>query len=275
MKQKYTTVLLINNEGNEPKSYKLPTKLIEKSRLIITGACSALALIIIASAVLLVSVIMQSVKNGELNTQIAQMEQDLQLMDSMQIKNKVDNIEKRIYQINNFLQQKGIGIDSSVGGEIPDNREINPNIYGFYEDYTSSLVKEIRNIPLGLPHNGRITSDFGYRRNPYGGSSTEFHSGIDFKGSVGDPVKTTGDGKVILADWKGGFGRTVIVKHDFGYETLYGHMSSLNVMAGQTVRAGDVIGFVGSTGRSTGPHLHYELTRHGNEIDPGDYLHLK
>jgi len=128
-------------------------------------------------------------------------------------------------------------------------------------------------IPSGYPIRGhtRISSFFGYRRNPFGWGF-EFHNGVDFPASYGTPVRATGAGVVVEAGWKGPYGLTVVVDHGYGYRTLYGHLSSIAVRFGQRLERGDRVGLVGSTGRSTGPHLHYSVFRNGGEVNPDRYL---
>lgn len=112
-----------------------------------------------------------------------------------------------------------------------------------------------------------LTSGFGVRRpSVFGG--TRAHLGVDLAAPTGTPIMATSDGVVSEANWRGGYGLFVALEHGGGIETRYGHMSRLNVYGGQQVRKGDVIGFVGSTGRSTGPHLHYEVRMNGQAINP-------
>ncbi len=111
------------------------------------------------------------------------------------------------------------------------------------------------------------TSPYGARLDPFIGRMA-FHPGIDFREAAGTPVRATADGKIEEAAYNGGYGNMVDIDHSNGVVTRYGHMSSLAVSEGQSVRAGDVIGYVGSTGRSTGPHLHYEVRINDEPIDP-------
>ncbi len=123
-------------------------------------------------------------------------------------------------------------------------------------------------IPSRWPLSGRITSPYGWRRSPFGGTKREFHDGLDIAGRVGDPVVATGGGKVVFAGWRSGYGQMVTIDHGYGYRTSYAHNSKILVKVGQTVKRGDVISRVGSTGRSTGPHLHYTVEYNGKIIDP-------
>ncbi|MGF1495616.1 MAG: M23 family metallopeptidase [Elainellaceae cyanobacterium] len=116
-----------------------------------------------------------------------------------------------------------------------------------------------------------ISSKFGLRPNPFG-RGYELHQGIDFPGPVGTPVYTTAAGVVKTAEYSGGYGYHVVIDHGYGYSTLYAHLSDLAVVTGTSVDQGELIGYLGSTGRSTGPHLHYSVVRNGAAVDPLGYL---
>ncbi|MGC4037982.1 MAG: M23 family metallopeptidase [Chitinophagaceae bacterium] len=114
----------------------------------------------------------------------------------------------------------------------------------------------------------RIASGFGYRIDPIY-KTTKMHPGIDFTAPQGTPIYATADGVIKMAGFSdGGYGNHVIINHGYGYETLYGHMVKVKARAGQKVKRGEVIGYVGSTGKSTGPHCHYEVHKNGQKIDP-------
>ncbi len=127
-------------------------------------------------------------------------------------------------------------------------------------------------IPSRMPVEGvRLSSDFGMRWHPVVGGRRA-HKGVDLAGPVGTPIHATADGVVSKAEWFSSYGLYVAVEHGGAIQTRYGHMSRLNVAAGQRVRKGDVIGFIGSTGRSTGPHLHYEVRVAGEAVNPIPYM---
>lgn len=117
------------------------------------------------------------------------------------------------------------------------------------------------------PVNGPITSNYGYRVHPIRGT-TRLHTGMDFGVGYGVPVLAADNGVVIHSGWCGGYGNTIIIDHGGGFTTLYAHASSLAVNVGQTVKQGQIVSRVGSTGMSTGPHLHFEVRYHGNPINP-------
>jgi murein DD-endopeptidase MepM/ murein hydrolase activator NlpD len=124
---------------------------------------------------------------------------------------------------------------------------------------------------LVRPSSGPITSRFGPRVHPIFGV-VKFHYGIDFGAGAGSPIRAAAAGKVLSAGWIGGYGNTTIIDHGGGMATLYAHQSSFGVSAGQQVSAGQTIGAVGSTGNSTGPHLHFEVRVNGQAVDPAGYL---
>ncbi|HZO05938.1 MAG TPA: peptidoglycan DD-metalloendopeptidase family protein [Solirubrobacterales bacterium] len=123
------------------------------------------------------------------------------------------------------------------------------------------------NHRFSWPVNGPITSPFGYRNDPVLGGN-RLHAGVDIGASSGTPIKAAGDGVVIMAGWNGGYGNFTLIDHGGGLATGYGHQSSIGVRVGQHVSTGEVIGNVGSTGASTGPHLHWEVRVNGTPVDP-------
>lgn len=127
-------------------------------------------------------------------------------------------------------------------------------------------------LPTAWAHLGKINNEFGFRRNPFGGRAYEFHPGMDIDGERGDAVIAPASGTVISAGYKGGYGNMVEIDHGNGLTTRYGHMSKIDVEAGQTITRGTTIGEVGSTGRSTGPHLHFEVRLNDKPINPRLFL---
>lgn len=121
------------------------------------------------------------------------------------------------------------------------------------------------------PVPGRITSNYGYRVNPVTGEY-KLHKGIDYAGNYGDPIKASKSGVVEYSGWITGYGNTIILGHGNGVQTLYPHAQTLDVDYGDTVKQGDVIATVGSTGNSTGPHLHFEIRINGQAVDPLNYI---
>jgi murein DD-endopeptidase MepM/ murein hydrolase activator NlpD len=137
------------------------------------------------------------------------------------------------------------------------------------DDYAHALLA----VPVRKPVIGDVetSSPFGVRRDPFLGRPA-IHTGIDLRGDAGEPVRATATGSVTIAGRRGGYGNVVEIGHGNGLATRYGHLSEIDVKVGQTVRIGEVVGKIGSTGRSTGPHLHYETRINGAAVDPQKFL---
>jgi murein DD-endopeptidase MepM/ murein hydrolase activator NlpD len=128
-------------------------------------------------------------------------------------------------------------------------------------------------LPTLWPVEGRVTGSFGERIDPFNGEGA-FHLGVDISGELGEPIIAPADGFVTYAEQLGGYGRAVVLDHGNGVTTRYGHMSGFAVAVGQRVRRGDVIGYVGNSGRSTGPHVHYEVRINDTPVNPYKYLRM-
>ncbi len=148
-------------------------------------------------------------------------------------------------------------------------------------DYILKLAKAKNNLLSAIPaiqpvrneNLKRMASGFGYRTDPFT-KARKMHEGMDFAAKIGTPIFATGDGVIARADnTVSGFGNHILIRHGFGYETLYGHLSKYKSRAGQRVKRGDIIGFVGSTGRSEGPHLHYEVHKNGKVVNPLNFYY--
>lgn len=136
----------------------------------------------------------------------------------------------------------------------------------------ATLERALESIPQVAPHgNPSITSNFGYRRDPFNGRAAR-HPGIDFRGPLGSPIYAAAPGKVIYAGWRGGYGRLVEVRHDNGLVTRYAHLRRIDAKVGDVVEAGETIGGLGSSGRSTGPHLHFEVRINDRAVNPRPFL---
>lgn len=167
-------------------------------------------------------------------------------------------------------------IDTSDAGSI-DMENLRQQIQETIEtvsgikDYLRYQRDLYLSTPNGVPLEGPITSGYGKRRHPKTGE-IDFHTGIDISASPGSPVRATADGIVSFAGWSGGSGNLVVLEHGFGFSTLYAHNSMNTVEVGQKVKRGDIIGYVGSTGNATGPHVHYEVWKNGSHVNPKGYI---
>lgn len=144
---------------------------------------------------------------------------------------------------------------------------------GLTRNVTTADWMRANSAPNLWPVEGPVTGSFGERIDPFNGEGA-FHRGIDISASYGQPVIAPADGVVSFADFMGGYGRAVVLDHGHGISTRFGHLASYAVVAGQYVRRGDTIGFVGLSGRSTGPHLHYEVRINDTPVNPHKFLRL-
>ncbi|HXH51151.1 MAG TPA: M23 family metallopeptidase [Terriglobia bacterium] len=134
------------------------------------------------------------------------------------------------------------------------------------------MIDDPNAIPAIWPVRGRLTAGFGQRMDPFSGEDA-FHPGVDIADSVGTDVVATGNGLVIEAEPDAGYGRSILIDHGDGITTRYAHLSRIFVVVGEQVKQGEIIGAIGVSGRTTGPHLHYEVRIHGTPVNPGRFLH--
>lgn len=190
----------------------------------------------------------------------------------------IQSIEAKLQTINDYLRKRGLkGFSTkAVGGNgnAEASKLTDEETYSLYDEYLNRLVHTVAFTPMGYPRVSSLTSYFGYRSDPFNSASAEFHPGIDFKGNRGDEAKCTATGRVVFAGRYGGYGNCVRIEHANNFETLYGHLSRITVKVGQEVTVGQKIGEVGSTGHSTGNHLHYEVRKNGKAINPIKFLTL-
>ncbi len=193
-----------------------------------------------------------------------------------------DNAYKSADAISQALEAAGLPVDSDfgksdVGGPLiplDGSMIFDSKVKELDEalDALDHLKTEARRLPLANPAPGHsVTSPFGVRADPILGTAA-LHPGMDFRAPIGMPAKVTAPGVVVKAGWNGGYGRMVEVDHGNGFSTRYGHLSEIDVTVGEKLDAGAVIGKTGSSGRSTGPHLHYEVRHNGEAIDPLRFL---
>jgi len=144
---------------------------------------------------------------------------------------------------------------------------------GLTRNATTADWIKANSAPNLWPVEGQVTGSFGERIDPFNGEGA-FHSGVDISSAYGHPVVAPADGVVTFSDNMGGYGKAIIIDHSNGISTRYGHLSGFAVTAGQAVHRGDVIGYVGASGRSTGPHLHYEVRINDTPVNPYKYLRM-
>jgi murein DD-endopeptidase MepM/ murein hydrolase activator NlpD len=202
---------------------------------------------------------------------------------SLAVSQMENRYESKTQQIRSVLAQLGVKADgaTATGGPfVPVKLASEDQSFGralvrvnLMRAQANALSNTLLKVPLRKPVTGEIdeTSPFGVRMDPIAHEAA-LHTGIDFRGEIGEPIHATASGTVTIAGWTGGYGKLVEIDHGNGLATRYGHLSEINVETGQTVRAGAVIGKLGSTGRSTGPHLHYETRLNGEAVNPQKFL---
>ncbi|MBK9315595.1 MAG: peptidoglycan DD-metalloendopeptidase family protein [Acidobacteria bacterium] len=192
----------------------------------------------------------------------------------------LDTTQRKLAETSGISRHLDISRNIGQGG--PDSDTDLTDI----ERATAALEAELRTIkdvfdkdqvrlsstPAGWPVRGYITDGFGNRRNPFGGSGSEMHAGLDIATNHGTAIESTADGIVIFAGPYAGYGNVVVIDHGYGVTTRYAHMSSIAVSVGNHVTRGKQIGAVGSTGRSTAPHCHYEVRLHDRPVNPLNYI---
>jgi murein DD-endopeptidase MepM/ murein hydrolase activator NlpD len=206
-------------------------------------------------------------------------ENERQRQELNQLNNRVEAVEdtsRKLAEKSGVIEQP---VSTGSGGpELPLDEEalaaltdkmaqLERNIH-VYE----SVLRERGYTPTVWPVMGKLEGGFGGRRNPFGGGSYEFHSGQDIEAASGAPVVSGASGKVSFVGWQNGYGQLIVIDHGGGLTTRYGHLSHIDVELGQTLSRGQLIGRVGSTGRSTGPHLHYEVRINDQPVNPLQYL---
>jgi murein DD-endopeptidase MepM/ murein hydrolase activator NlpD len=143
------------------------------------------------------------------------------------------------------------------------------NLTSYYHRYRRSWHTNV--TPAMWPVDGRLRSHFGSRTDPFSGEGA-LHTGVDISAPTGTPVRSAADGVVLYATWMNGYGRIIVLDHGSGYQTIYAHLSRFAVVPGQEIRQGERIGYVGSSGRATAPHLHYEVRMNGIPRNPSRFL---
>lgn len=199
-------------------------------------------------------------------TEIEEKDRDIyRTIYNLKVDDDIDSINK---EINNYNAEDIDNLLTKIKDEKKSLNEVLRKVSGKDKDFTSLPVIK----PVADKHLNRVASGFGTRFHPIL-KVNKAHNGLDFAASVGTPIYATGDGKVKMAGFNSGYGNVVVIKHGNGYETLYAHMSRIKTSNGKKIKRGDVIGYVGSTGLSTGPHLHYEIHKDGKPVNPVMYFY--
>ncbi|HTD41780.1 MAG TPA: M23 family metallopeptidase [Mucilaginibacter sp.] len=283
----FSTIIIVNKNQEQTQAIRVKTKHLKRIRHYIASVVLIVVALVGTIAYLNAKDTKREHEKQQLLSQIAQLKGKVSstaatsasiAASTNSASNYIQSIQSKLQKINDYLRKRGLkGFSTnSVGGDgnAEESKLTDNEKYSLYNDYLSRLVNSVAFTPMGYPRLSSITSAFGYRSDPFDSENAELHPGIDFRGAKGDPVHVTADGDVVFTGRKGGYGNCIIVQHKNDFQTLYGHLSQIGVKEGQSVKTGDVIGKVGSTGRSTGTHLHYEVRKNGKPINPVKFLTL-
>jgi murein DD-endopeptidase MepM/ murein hydrolase activator NlpD len=269
-------ILMFTPKGKRIKSFNIKFSQIRLAFFTLIG----LIMVFLSSFMLTYEFYKKADKRKEavnkLTSQIDTLNRDLSKNETVKekLEERLGDIEKRLLEMQELLDKKGIKKELSIGGEFIPADQVNLSHIDFVEKNINELFDVMKSLPVGTPLSGEINSGFGYRKDPFN-FKLAFHPGVDIDAKFGQPIVATADGVVEHAGWYKTYGEAVIIDHKDDYQTLYGHLSKIRVKEGQSVKAGDIIGYAGSTGRSTGPHLHYEVIKDGKTVDPANYLFLR
>ncbi|MFD1772029.1 M23 family metallopeptidase [Sphingobacterium suaedae] len=284
MLKKKTAVLFVEPDGTSTTRLQVPTMLLTHWKKLLISLLAVLAIGILSTIYIVRQrtseqyIQVYDKKIDELKQQNRQLEQDEfnSQLTTEEMKKSFHSIDSTLERINQKMRKRGLKEIKmkNMGGPVEQGEDDLVELSNFYKKQLKHLEAKLDGMPLGVPHPGRITSPFGYRRNPFTNRGREMHSGVDLKGRIGDPVKATAKGKVTFAGYKGAYGYVVMVKHNNGYETRYAHLTRTRVKKGEAVEAGEIVGLLGNTGRSTGPHLHYEVVINNRKVNPVKYFYF-
>jgi murein DD-endopeptidase MepM/ murein hydrolase activator NlpD len=210
------------------------------------------------------------------------MENEIQRRQLQKLENRVDAIEDKSRRLSQEAGVAGEAEGAAPRGAGGPSFNLDAASLAIVEARAALLeenlkvfeaaLRERARVPSIWPVEGEATDAFGVRGNPFGGGSSEYHSGQDISAPKGTPVVAPADGTVTHAGWQSGYGNLVTIDHGNGLSTRYGHLSKVEAVVGQEIKRGELVGLVGSTGRSTGPHLHYEVRIHEEPVSPRHYL---
>ncbi|MGZ3872781.1 MAG: M23 family metallopeptidase [Mucilaginibacter sp.] len=278
-----STVIIVNKNKEGSQTLQIKTKHISHFKHYLLSVVAVIVVLALSVIYLSSKSRQQEEEKAHLVAQLVKLKGEIPPPVILETKSNaaqdyIQSIELKLRTINNYLRKRGLkGFSTkAVGGNghAEEAKLSDEEKYSLYDEYLSRLVHTVAFTPMGYPHLSSLTSYFGYRSDPFNTASAEFHPGIDFKGNRGDVARCTANGRVVFAGRYGGYGNCVRIAHNNNFETLYGHLSRISVRVGDEVSVGEKIGEIGSTGRSTGNHLHYEVRKNGKAINPVKFLTL-
>ena len=256
---------------------------IRVSKRSVTIFCVAIALVATATAYGLYGLTRHAAHlRTEFENQQLRAENERQRQELEKLNNRVEKVEDTSRKLaeKSGVVESGTVLPGSGGPELPLDEmaleTLAAKMTRLEEDMSAyeAILRQRGYTPTLWPVEGTLEGGFGGRRNPFGGGGYEFHSGQDIEAPWGAPVVSGAAGRISFVGWQNGYGQIVIVDHGGGLSTRYGHLSHIDVQLDQPVSRGQLLGKVGSTGRSTGPHLHYEVRIKDQAVNPMPYLLL-
>jgi murein DD-endopeptidase MepM/ murein hydrolase activator NlpD len=287
MRGKFYTLFIASSDAASMRRVRVPSYVLHLlGLLVVVGGISTLAGIGSYSRMLWKATNYNSLRRDQdrLKEQYSQLQ--TQVKDTNQRLDSLQSLASEVamaYGITSFRQSPFGSLDAEVEPDTQFQQSVDE--FGYLAKHASALptmtsgarllpaaqIGGLGAIPVIWPVVGRITGRFGERLDPFSGEGA-FHPGLDIASHYGDEVRATADGVVTEVGRDGGYGRLVVIDHGFGVTTWYGHLSGFNVQPDMHVKAGEVIGYEGDSGRSTGPHLHYEIRIYNTPVNPWRYL---
>lgn len=294
------TLMVVPHQGQSVISIKVPIKMIKGAAVVLSILC-VLLIGVFANYRHTINVAnaekaeLESLRqtNGMQQQQIEQISKETAvLQEDMRRINQLDNDVRRMMSMEEQPEasrsggmRPGTTFNGQGGPSVKPGIDNLANLVRELQANAKEREKSLEDLRLQImdrnaraaampsiwPASGDVTSRFGWRSSPWGWGS-DWHPGIDIANDYGTPITATADGRVIFADWYGGYGKLIQIDHGNGIVTLYGHNSTMLVAVGQQVRKGDIIAEMGSTGASTGSHCHYEVQVNGTAVNPASFL---
>ncbi len=251
---------LVPDSGDEPLSLELSLAWLRLLVLLIVGGLLAILILIFSSS----SLILEKQKNRVLERQLEENAARLSRMNTLE--RELEESAVLLYRMQNMFGEGALAPDSLLPEAFLRERAAHERPLGREGQLQRGEQQVLSSMPSSWPLRGWITQEFEGQHGP------DYHAGLDIAAEPGTPVRAAGDGVVLVAGWNDEYGNFVLLDHGFGVTSLYGHNSHLDVHKEDRVERGDILGYVGSTGRSTAPHLHFEIRRNGIPEDPKSYL---
>ncbi len=292
--KKKMTFMVVPHDGGKPVQVKTNLFMIHTAVLVLGGLLTWAAMVVVKDVNYQLAQLTEQRLKGNMQEILSELENNRVLLLRM---SQVDSQFRKLLKLGDrkqvlayngmggpteedstrfseILQQKNEELMNKVNASLKESNQQAAQQAASFKEISVFLDKQrsiLAATPSIWPIKGWITSGFGKRASPLTGEPGR-HYGVDIANEIGTPIRATADGLITYAGWQNGYGRVVVIEHGYGYSTRYGHCSRIEVKVGDEIKRGQVVGYVGSTGRSTGCHVHYEVRIHGVPVDPEKYL---